>query len=710
MSGDLLVNLLIFGLMGLVGQGIRATVGLKSAATLAAGLPTRQSQFHTAYFFVSLMIGFIVGILAGLGLMAAANRLTNFYPDFSTLLGIAAAGYAGTDFIENAFTRILPGIGAAPRTTPPAAEPAPVPPTSDTLSAGVQIIGLAAALKTTAPRVNTNTWGPALSAAFTKYSLTSHRRMAAAVGQFLVEAGAAFQELIEEVNYTHAQRMLDVFPHAFPTLASAEPFVGRAEAIANRVYANRLGNGDEASGDGYCFRGRGLIQLTGRTEYTQFAASIGKSVDEVTAYCETPEGAAMSGCWYLSSKGCLPLADRWQLSEITLRVSGTAMLGNDQRIAYSDVMLEALGGSTPPPAAAAAPPPSAAPSPILPDRVGEELFVRVHYATDRNVTGIGTANNYYGSERGPLRYGTAIVSIPATHTIGLSERPKIWKFQFSENPAKHIVLRQIQEIAEAQFFVSMRNEIDQTWEKMAFVFVHGFNVAFADATRRTAQLAYDLFLVGHEQGKTTLAAVPILYSWPSKGEAILYSHDANNAEASAADFKRFLVQVVKRSGAQSITVIAHSMGNRTLTAALNEIGLGMQPGEHSLVREIVLAAPDIDRDVFLHIADAVKRTAGRITLYASSRDKALHISKAINGFIRLGDASDGVTVFRGADSIDASVVGDDILAHSYYGQTDLLADLHYLLKNGLPPDERFGLLSQGELPNRFWLMRPRSSL
>jgi predicted chitinase len=346
-AGQMLEALLLFGLMGLLGQGIRAAVGLKSSATLAAGIPTQQSEFNAAYFGLSLMIGFIAGVLAGIGLVAASGTdvksfLTTL--DFKTLLGIAAAGYAGADFIENAFTRILPGMGTTPATAPAAAAPAPPPPSSDALPAGAEIVGLAAALKVAAPRVNTNTWSPALSAAFTKYAMTSHRRMAAAIGQFLVEAGAAFQELIENVTYTHAERMLDVFPHAFPTLASATPFVGRGEAIANRVYANRLGNGDEASGDGYRFRGRGLIQLTGRTEYAQFAASVGKTVDEVTAYCETPEGAAMSGCWYLSSRGCLPLADNWELSEITRLVNGTAMLGNAQRIAYSNAMLKALGG------------------------------------------------------------------------------------------------------------------------------------------------------------------------------------------------------------------------------------------------------------------------------------------------------------------------------------------------------------------------------
>ena len=221
-------------------------------------------------------------------------------------------------------------------------------------------------------------------------------------------------------------------------------------------------------------------------------------------------------------------------------------------------------------------------------------------------------------------------------------------------------------------------------------------------------MAYDLFIVGQETGVATLSVVPILYSWPSNGEAILYTHDANNAEASGGHLKDFLKQVVMRSGAKSATIIAHSMGNRTLATALNEIGLGMQPSDRPLVKEIILAAPDIDRDVFQNIAMALQRTGERMTLYASEKDRALQISHALNGFPRLGDARGGIAVISGVDSIDASVVGDDILAHSYYGETDLLVDLHAIIIQREIPDNRFGLLAQGKPPNRYWIMRPRA--
>jgi predicted chitinase len=332
--------------MGLLGQGIRAAVGLKSAATLAAQNPSQQTEFDAAYFGLSLMIGFIAGLLAGIAI--GLDNLTKIDPaNLKPLFAIVAAGYAGTDFIENAFTYLVPGIGTPPqigRGRGVIRDLPAVPPPAPSVAQPTATASLIAALKIAAPRVSTNVWAPALAAAFSKFDLRTNRRAAAAVGQFLVEAGASFQELAENLDYTHASRISQVFPAEFPTLADAEPFVGKPQALANRVYANRLGNGNEASGDGWRFRGRGLIQLTGRDEYAEFGETLGMAPEQAAAHSETQEGAAMSGCWYLASRGCLVLADQWLISNITRKVNGSAMEGADQRRAYSEAMLKALGG------------------------------------------------------------------------------------------------------------------------------------------------------------------------------------------------------------------------------------------------------------------------------------------------------------------------------------------------------------------------------
>lgn len=109
MSGSILSTLLLWGLMGLIGQGVRAIVGLKNAAAAQSSNPTAQSSFNAAYLFVSLMIGFIAGVVAGIALNPQLVPDASSV-DMKTLLGIAAAGYAGADFIENSFSTIIPGL------------------------------------------------------------------------------------------------------------------------------------------------------------------------------------------------------------------------------------------------------------------------------------------------------------------------------------------------------------------------------------------------------------------------------------------------------------------------------------------------------------------------------------------------------------------------------------------------------------------------
>jgi predicted chitinase len=370
-AASVLALLLLYGLMGLVGQAARAAVGLKTMTNSAETSPSQQTEFNAAYLLISLMIGFVAGVVAGFA-MSFPAVIVDGAIQVKILLGVAAAGYAGTDFIENSLSIFIPNKPADPK---PGAQLNDSSVSS--LNSSVQALGghvdnlvntisnipmklalppaagdaapadvspaLTAAFKSCAPRVNADLWVPLLASAFGAHGLQTSKRMAAAIGQFLVEAGSGFQEVVENLHYTTAARIHQVFPNEFPTVASAEPYVNNPMALANRAYAHKGGNGDEASGDGFRFCGRGLIQLTGRNEYSQFGATIGKSAEDAAAECATSAGAAMSGCWYLSAKGCLPLADAWAISKITRIVNGAAMLGNDQRIAFSNAFLNALG-------------------------------------------------------------------------------------------------------------------------------------------------------------------------------------------------------------------------------------------------------------------------------------------------------------------------------------------------------------------------------
>jgi predicted chitinase len=194
------------------------------------------------------------------------------------------------------------------------------------------------ALRAAAPYAAPAVWLGHLQAAFDRWEINTPRRIAAALGQFAAEAGDDLGELVEITNYTSAARLVAVFPSRFPSVAFAAGYVFQPERIANRCYAGKLGNGNEASGDGWLYRGRGLIQITGRDEYREMAKAIGLGPEDAAA----PAGAAMSGCWYLVSRGCLPLADDWRISEITRRVNGSAMLGNALRIRASNAALGAL--------------------------------------------------------------------------------------------------------------------------------------------------------------------------------------------------------------------------------------------------------------------------------------------------------------------------------------------------------------------------------
>lgn len=206
---------------------------------------------------------------------------------------------------------------------PPVSKPVVTPPPAPGLLSA-PLDKLDEVLKAVAPHLTqplVDTWAAALLHPMTIALMNTPKRVAAFLGQIAEESGG-MSVLQENLNYS-AARMMVVWPSRFPTLASAQPYANNPEKLADLVYSGRLGNGTPGSGDGWRFRGEGLIQLTGRGLDTQFATSVGMTVDQVAAWMLTPAGAAASAGWYWTIRGGLNEdADAWDLAAITQKVNG----------------------------------------------------------------------------------------------------------------------------------------------------------------------------------------------------------------------------------------------------------------------------------------------------------------------------------------------------------------------------------------------------
>lgn len=186
-------------------------------------------------------------------------------------------------------------------------------------------------------------WHNALSQLLPDYEINTPQRIAAFIAQCSHES-AGFTALRENLNYRW-QSLRKIFPKYFPTDELAQEYANKPnkqEAIANRVYANRMGNGPESSGDGWRFCGRGLIQLTGRDNYSWFAASLGIPVEEASEYLQTFEGAAQSACWFWETNGLNRWADAGDILTLTKRING-GTIGLDDRIKHYNHALHVLG-------------------------------------------------------------------------------------------------------------------------------------------------------------------------------------------------------------------------------------------------------------------------------------------------------------------------------------------------------------------------------
>jgi putative chitinase len=179
------------------------------------------------------------------------------------------------------------------------------------------------------------------SALFKEFGLSEKRiRVEYFLAQIAHETGALTRS-VENLNYT-AKRIAEIWPTRFPTVASAEPYANNPEKLANRVYANRMGNGPPASGDGYRYRGRGYIQITGKDGYRQTGLRAGLDLVANPEKAIETAHAMRVACAFWKWKDLNPLCDQRKFEDVTRRING-GLIGFDDRLEWLQKVRNVLG-------------------------------------------------------------------------------------------------------------------------------------------------------------------------------------------------------------------------------------------------------------------------------------------------------------------------------------------------------------------------------
>ena len=180
---------------------------------------------------------------------------------------------------------------------------------------------------------------PILNGTFRVWGIETPMQQAAFIGQCGHESGN-FRVLEENLNYS-AERLMKIWPRRFPTLADAQPYHRNPRKIANKVYANRMGNRDEASDDGWRFRGSGWLQLTGHDNFYHAGKKIGEDFVMNPDLVRTPKFAALTAGWFWSTHNCNQFADASDWTGLTKRING-GTIGLADRIKHTNEALAVL--------------------------------------------------------------------------------------------------------------------------------------------------------------------------------------------------------------------------------------------------------------------------------------------------------------------------------------------------------------------------------
>lgn len=351
-----------------------------------------------------------------------------------------------------------------------------------------------------------------------------------------------------------------------------------------------------------------------------------------------------------------------------------------------------------PEAAAAKPPPLLAAPPAGDGGSADLDWQRIFFATDRteDPTAKDPEKRFGHDYSDVMSFGDAIVTFPHDHHMGKIERPAWWRFEIHVNPERHVTIRSVATTTRDSFWLALDQEVQHWPERRVLIFVHGYNVDFEGAVLRSAQVAFDVRYAG----------AAILFTWPSLGTFSGYSADEATCEASTPHFEAMLDTLMERTSVQSVEIVAHSMGTRIVTRALADLKDRGRLNSAVQVSQLVLAAADMDARTFRELATHLQGAASRITLYGSSKDKAIKASKSFHHDARAGDGGQNIVVVPGVETIDASAVATDFIDHGYIGDNrTVIGDLHGVLM-GQSTQERFYLVGADKAGVHYWLFRP----
>ena len=330
------------------------------------------------------------------------------------------------------------------------------------------------------------------------------------------------------------------------------------------------------------------------------------------------------------------------------------------------------------------------------DAPGNEIHYKVWYGTNRRPLDAGASKGFLDERDtlGVVHFGTCRIRIPKSHKFGSVGTSWFLRWTSRGPDGKLRLLRPIEILDGESFGASLRNALDGGSEGSVLVYVHGYNTTFEEAAIRAAQIGFDLKIDG----------ATAFFSWPSKGQAVGYMADAQAVDASEDSFKSFIGCVAEKSGARAIHFVVHSMGNRLFARTIQDIATACAQAGVA-VGAVVLAAPDIDVDVFRSLAKIYPTTCAKTTMYVSDRDRALALSRSFQNSPRAG-FTPPITIVDGVDTIEVSEIDLSVLGHTYYAKAaPVLYDIKAVLSGDYDPNKRIRLERRSDPSGVFWAIR-----